>query len=202
MSDKQPYPNNEQTGPEHTPTPSSVPPLADLATRAGNDDATTVSRRWLLLKAGTAVNGAVGLALAIPLIRYFFGPMRSDDSYKSWVSLGSAESFPEGETRLAYYRNPFRESWDGVTDNVACYVRREGTNNFSVFAVNCAHLGCPVRWFSQSQLFMCPCHGGVYYSDGNVAAGPPPKPLFRYDVRVVNGEVQMKQAIVPISTAL
>jgi menaquinol-cytochrome c reductase iron-sulfur subunit len=49
---------------------------------------------------------------------------------------------------------------------------------------------------------MCPCHGGVYYSDGNVAAGPPPLPLFRYEVRVANGEVQMKQAIVPISTTL
>jgi len=35
-----------------------------------------------------------------------------------------------------------------------------------------------------------------------VAAGPPPRPLFRYDVQVVNGEVQMKQAIVPISTTL
>ena len=49
---------------------------------------------------------------------------------------------------------------------------------------------------------MCPCHGGVYYSDGKVAAGPPPLPLFRYEVRVTNGEVQMKQAIVPISTAM
>ena len=38
--------------------------------------------------------------------------------------------------------------------------------------------------------------------DGTVAAGPPPLPLFRYDVRVANGEVQMKQAIVPISTTL
>jgi len=43
---------------------------------------------------------------------------------------------------------------------------------------------------------------GVYYSDGNRAAGPPPLPLFRYDVAVANGEVQMKQAIVPISTTL
>ena len=70
------------------------------------------------------------------------------------------------------------------------------------FSANCTHLGCPVRWLEGADLFMCPCHGGVYYSDGNVAAGPPPLPLFRYDVRVANGEVQMKQAIVPISTAL
>jgi len=59
-----------------------------------------------------------------------------------------------------------------------------------------------VRWLEGAELFMCPCHGGVYYDDGTVAAGPPPRPLFRYDVRVENGEVQMRQAIVPISTTL
>jgi menaquinol-cytochrome c reductase iron-sulfur subunit len=53
-----------------------------------------------------------------------------------------------------------------------------------------------------AELFLCPCHGGVYYKDGNVAAGPPPRPLFRYDVRVENGEVKMKSVVVPISTAL
>src|SRR6267154_1472334 len=77
-----------------------------------------------------------------------------------------------------------------------------GVVSFIAFSANCTHLGCPVRWLEGADLFMCPCHGGVYYSDGDVAAGPPPLPLFRYDVRVANGEVQMKQAIVPISTTL
>jgi len=53
-----------------------------------------------------------------------------------------------------------------------------------------------------ADLFMCPCHGGVYYNDGQVAAGPPPRPLFRYDVRVENGEVKMKSVVVPIVTTL
>ena len=43
--------------------------------------------------------------------------------------------------------------------------------SFQVFAINCAHLGCPVRWFPQSRLFMCPCHGGAYYEDGSRASG-------------------------------
>ena len=50
---------------------------------------------------------------------------------------------------------------------------------FQVFAINCAHLGCPVRWFPESRLFMCPCHGGVYYEDGSRASGPPPRGLYR-----------------------
>ena len=51
---------------------------------------------------------------------------------------------------------------------------------FQVFAINCAHLGCPVRWFPQSGLFMCPCHGGAYYADGSRASGPPERGLFEY----------------------
>jgi len=51
-------------------------------------------------------------------------------------------------------------------------------------------------------LFMCPCHGGIYYKDGTVAAGPPPKPLYRFAVRVVDGTVQIRSAPVPITTTL
>ena len=63
---------------------------------------------------------------------------------------------------------------------------------FQVFAINCAHLGCPVRWFPQSNLFMCPCHGGVYYSDGSHAAGPPPRGLFQYHYRIEDGKLFIK----------
>ena len=45
---------------------------------------------------------------------------------------------------------------------------------------------------------MCPCHGGVYYEDGRVAAGPPPHPLTRYPVRVQNGEVAIRSDPIPI----
>jgi menaquinol-cytochrome c reductase iron-sulfur subunit len=55
-----------------------------------------------------------------------------------------------------------------------------------------------VRWEKEAHLFMCPCHGGVYYADGTVAGGPPPKPLNQYEVRIVNKEVQIKTAPVPI----
>ena len=59
-----------------------------------------------------------------------------------------------------------------------------------------------MRWLASAELFMCPCHGGVYYKDGTVAAGPPPHPLIRYQVRVVNDEVQIQSAAIPITTTL
>jgi len=180
-------PNKPDTGPE----------IGPASTMAGNEDPRLVSRRWFLFKASIALNGIVGVVLAVPIVRYLLSPWRKDASYKSWISLGSADSFPTGETRLAFYKNPSAHPWDGQTDNVACYVRRMATDQFRVFAINCAHLGCPVRWFPQSQLFMCPCHGGVYYADGSRASGPPERGLFTYDWQVVSGELRIDAGQMP-----
>jgi Rieske Fe-S protein len=162
-----------------------------------SDDQKTVSRRWLFLTLGAAFNGVVGIALATPIIRYLLSPARKDSSYTSWVSLGQVSDYPVGQTRLASYVNPYRRATDGQTDDIPCWVRRTGTNKFTVFAINCAHLGCPVRWFPQSQLFMCPCHGGVYYADGSRAAGPPERGLFTYDYKIVNGALHIDAGQMP-----
>jgi Rieske Fe-S protein len=160
-------------------------------------DPLTVSRRWLLLRVGALFNAIVGVAIAVPVVKYLLSPIRSDDSYKSWVSLGSVDAFPLGETRLAKFTNPVSRAWDGETDRVACWVRRISEKEFQVFAINCAHLGCPVRWFPQSGLFMCPCHGGAYYADGNRASGPPERGLFTYDTKIVNGALQIDAGQMP-----
>jgi nitrite reductase/ring-hydroxylating ferredoxin subunit len=161
------------------------------------DDPRLVSRRWLLLKIGAFFNVVVGVAIAVPVLRYLLGPIRRNGAYDSWISLGSVNDFPIGETRLATYENPYRDPWDGATDNTACWVRHVSGSTFQVFAINCAHLGCPVRWFPQSGLFMCPCHGGVYYSDGSRASGPPERGLFEYDYKVVNNELRIRAGQTP-----
>jgi Rieske Fe-S protein len=171
----------------------SVAPHDQLET----EEKMTVSRRWLLLKLGIAFNGIIGTMLAVPVIRYLLFPVKSDADYKSWITLGSVDSFPVGETRVANYVNPFRRAWDGETAGAACYVRRVAVDQFQVFAVNCAHLGCPVRWFPQSQLFMCPCHGGVYYADGSRASGPPERGLFKYDYKIAKDQLQIDAGQMP-----
>jgi Rieske Fe-S protein len=76
-------------------------------------------------------------------------------------------------------------------------VRRIQGNEFQVFAINCAHLGCPVRWFEESKLFMCPCHGGAYYENGEHAAGPPPRGLFTYEFKIDNGNLMILAGALP-----
>ena len=155
---------------------------------------------------GTIAAGALAtIALSIPLVGYLLGALFKRE--KDWVRLGPIDQFPPGETKLKTFTNPLSQPWDGMVAHTGCFVRYLGKDEqqqpqFLVFAVNCAHLGCPVSWFPQSGLFMCPCHGGVYYKDGSVAAGPPPKPLFRYDVRIKDNEVQVKAAAIPITTTV
>ena len=167
------------------------------AKTAGAVDVLATSRRWLLLKAGVLVNGVVGAAISVPILRYVLSPLKRSDAYSSWVSLGSIDDFPVGETRLAKFTNPSKQSWDGETDRVACWVRRTGRTEFQVFAINCAHLGCPVRWFPQSQLFMCPCHGGAYYADGERASGPPERGLFTYEYKIIGDELHIDAGQMP-----
>lgn len=159
----------------------------------------TISRRNLFVKIGFLLNGLAALVLAVPIVRYVCEALArpGHKGYLSWVSLGPISQFPEGETRLATFRNPYITPTDGQTADLPCWVRHLQAEEFQVFAINCAHLGCPVRWFAQSGLFMCPCHGGVYYRDGSRAAGPPERGLFTYDCRVDNGNLLIQAGELP-----
>jgi Rieske Fe-S protein len=152
-----------------------------------------LSRRAFFAKIGLLLNAGAATLLAIPVIGFLLSPVlrARKSTSQAWVSLGSIDRFPTGQTRMATYRNPYLNSWDGETANIACWVRHVEADRFQVFAINCAHLGCPVRWFPQSELFMCPCHGGAYYADGSRAAGPPPRGLFEYPYKIQGSELMV-----------
>ncbi len=154
------------------------------------------SRRGFLFWLGGALTAIASVLIAIPILGYIFSPWRSS-GWQKWTDLGDTKKYPLGQTRLATYVNPFRTPWDGNVAETPCWVRREDSGDFTVFAINCTHLGCPVRWFPESKLFMCPCHGGVYYADGSKAAGPPPRGLYTYKTRIKNGSLQIKAGRLP-----
>ena len=160
------------------------------------------SRRVFLFKLSLILNGAVGAVLAVPILGYLLGPaLRKSSSDNSWINLGPLDDFPEGETRLVSFRNPVTTPWDGQTGGIPCWVRHITGGDFQVFAINCAHLGCPVRWFAQSKLFLCPCHGGAYYEDGSRASGPPERGLFVYDHKIVAGILMISAGKMPTLAA-
>ena len=73
---------------------------------------------------------------------------------------------------------------------------------FLIFAMNCAHLGCPVSWFPQSGLFMCPCHGGAYYADGSRASGPPERGMFEQRYKLEGGNLFVEVGDMPTPGAV
>lgn len=156
---------------------------------------TTAPGRRGFLRLLTAALGTLATALVgLPVIGFLFRRRQQDDA---WIDLGPLEGFALNETRHVAFDNPLGTPWDGVTAQTGVFVRFEGKNEkdreqFRVLAVNCAHLGCPVSWFPQSGLFLCPCHGGVYYADGERASGPPPRGLFHCQWRVRDGKLQVQ----------
>jgi quinol---cytochrome c reductase iron-sulfur subunit, bacillus type len=170
--------------------------MCDYGVGGVNPPPAPVSRRSVLFKLGLAINAVAALLMGVPLVGYVVSAI-ARRGQQAWVTLGPVANFPERQTRLASYTNPFTVPWDGKTADIPCWVRRLDGERFQVFAINCTHLGCPVRWFQESGLFMCPCHGGVFYEDGRHASGPPPRALYQYVYRVRDGRLEVRGGQIP-----
>lgn len=158
----------------------------------------TESRRKFLTKLTLGLGALPAAIAAIPVFSALLGPLLKPVK-QQWRQVGPLSDFPVGSTKLVKFINADPLPWAGTTAKSAAWVRRETEKDFIAFSANCTHLGCPVRWEAKAELFMCPCHGGVYYKNGNVAAGPPPKELVRYQIRLNKDVVEIKTAPVPIT---
>ncbi len=128
-----------------------------------------MQRRWFL-KLLTSILGLGALgAFAYPLFRFLL-PVESLARVKS-VTLAKSE-VPVNATK---------DLMIGPTPVIIINARDKG---FLAFSKVCTHLGCLVKYDKERQLFICPCHAGVYDLKGNVLSGPPPKPLQKFAVRV------------------
>lgn len=161
-------------------------------------DEKAINRRMFLTRLSIWSGVVAASLVSIPFLGALLDPVLGRKSQK-WRTVGKLSDFPVGSTNLVSFINADPEPYGGVTDKTAAWLRRESEREFIAFAVNCTHLGCPVRWEQKADLFMCPCHGGVYFRDGSVASGPPPKALNRYMVRVEKDTVQIKTAPVPLT---
>jgi menaquinol-cytochrome c reductase iron-sulfur subunit len=155
-------------------------------------------RRTFLMRLSLGLGALCAAAVTLPGIGFVLAPLFKKQT-ELWRSVGTLDDFKIGETVAVSFLDASPLEWAGVTARTAAWLRRLSEDNFVAFAVNCTHLGCPVRWKPASNLFMCPCHGGVYYNDGRVAAGPPPRPLTQYAVRIQDGTVQIQTHPVPIA---
>ena len=156
-----------------------------------------MDRRRFLSRVSLGLSGLIAALVGVPILGYLLAPL-VEGTANDFVDVGAADQFHD--TTLVKFRDPSPLPWAGQLAETALWVRRraaDGDQQFQVFSVHCTHLGCPVNWRQDAGVFLCPCHGGVFYADGRVAGGPPERPLFEREWRVQDGRLMVRTAALP-----
>jgi menaquinol-cytochrome c reductase iron-sulfur subunit len=166
---------------------------------AGAWEGETITRRRMMEGTALAVGGIATMAFALPGLGFAVGPLFEKTVPETWQDVGPVGDFNDtsyvprvtninpligdaGKTTV--YVRQFNRDVDKVVEG-------QDPQPYVVISTRCAHLGCPVRYIQASQKFVCPCHGGVYDSQGKVEGGPPVRPLDRFYTRVTDGRVEV-----------
>lgn len=155
------------------------------------------TRREFLARFGVGLAGVAAALAGIPLVGAFFSTPAQRE--RIWHVIGEPDDFPVDETVHVEFTDPDAVPWAGPAATNAAWVRRLSEGEFTAFSIYCTHTGCPVDWHQGANLFICPCHGGVFDRQGDVVAGPPESPLVRLDVRVREQQVEILAAPIPVT---
>ena len=98
----------------------------------------------------------------------FLVPNRKDRQAET-VLIGAASKIPVGEA----------VPMDLGTHKILVLRTNEG---IVAFSRRCTDLGCLVSWNKEREQFVCPCHQGTFDKTGLNIAGPPPRPLDRFNI--------------------
>jgi len=66
--------------------------------------------------------------------------------------------------------------------------------DLKAFSASCTHLDCIVQYDPNSKLIVCACHNGKYDLTGKNIAGPPPRPLEEFSVKVQGDDITVTKA--------
>ena len=126
---------------------------------------------WLL---GGALS-ALGASVLYPITR-FLSPPRVPEATTNQVEAGTVDD-PE-----------FREKGYKIIRFGAepVILLKAGEGDFRAFSATCTHLDCIVEFQKKERRIFCNCHSGEYDLTGRNVAGPPPRPLERYEVKFLN----------------
>jgi Rieske Fe-S protein len=144
-------------------------------------------RRRFLSRAITAIQGAIGAALAFLLggavVAPTFGTRRT-----SWWPAIAVDDLPDNEPTPITIRVTREDGYSQVVDRQVVFLVKQGAG-ITALSSTCTHLGCRVSWNAEDETLKCPCHGGVFDPTGAVKAGPPPAPLARLETRIEGEQV-------------
>jgi menaquinol-cytochrome c reductase iron-sulfur subunit len=150
----------------------------------------TVTRRRFMVGAANGAGMVATAAMVLPALGFALAPVFKT-SPDTWQTIGPPSDFTESDYVVKVIT---LVPGIGEAGRSIAYVRARNPqldtepedkyNHWIALSSRCAHLGCPVRWVSAAERFICPCHGGVYNIRGLVAGGPPVRPLDRFYTRL------------------
>jgi menaquinol-cytochrome c reductase iron-sulfur subunit len=156
----------------------------------GSFEGETVTRRRFMTVTAHGAGGVAAAAFTLPALGFALAPIFKHQAW-SWQAIGPLSDFTDSDyvTRIVNV-----EPDAGESGNTLIYVRlrnpsidkerEDQYNRILAISSRCMHVGCPVRWTTAAQRFICPCHGGVYNIRGMVTGGPPVRPLDRFYTRL------------------
>lgn len=133
-----------------------------------------------------AINGLMAVitaALAIPGVAYLFSSGKARQT-KDWVPAGDVSKLQPDTPIKMVFRRERRDAWRTIAEDGSTWVVKKPDNSIVAFGPNCTHLGCAYHWETGKKDFLCPCHTSVFDINGNVIAGPAPRPLDRFETKL------------------
>jgi menaquinol-cytochrome c reductase iron-sulfur subunit len=157
-----------------------------------NSEDKQLSRRNFMKVAIASIGGVIGAVLGLPAIPYIMGPALQKES-DDWIQLGSISKVELDIPTLFKKTIETQTGWIDTEEEISVYVLTSNGQDYIVMSNVCTHLACRVRWIPEKDSFFCPCHNGVFAKDGAVVAGPPPRPLDRFESKVEDGVIFIKR---------
>ena len=157
-----------------------------------NSEDKQLGRRNFMKMAIAGIGGLIGAAFGLPAIPYIMGPALQKES-DNWIQLGSISKVELDIPTLFKKTIETQTGWINTEEEISVYILTSNGQDYVVMSNVCTHLGCRVRWIPEKDGFFCPCHNGVFSKDGNVVAGPPPRPLDRFESKVEDGVIFIKR---------
>ena len=150
-----------------------------------------ISRRNFLTGVIVAVGAFIGTAISIPALGTIISPVIEpmEKAAAKWFALGSVKSFKVGEPQAKEVKVVRQIGWRKQTTTEKMFILTDDGKNFIAMSDVCTHLGFHVRWLPDKNEFWCPCHNGIFDKHGKNIAGPPPRPLDRYKVKIEKGQL-------------
>lgn len=160
---------------------------------SNKNTASALERRTFLKFLIVALNAVIGVTLAIPGLGYLLTPILARSEH-GWLEIGRVTDISAVEFSKTMFQYVSSAGYVREKKKRFVWTRREEDGAVTAFSPKCTHMGCNVAWNSGSRRFECPCHGGRYDEQGRVLAGPPPRPLERYETRIENDIVFLKES--------